>query len=476
MAFGLVACKESESDADGNGQGEVTLPDKDIGNNNQNQGNGDKNQDGGDESQAPYYDGSPVTITFFNTMGSALRSVLDSAITRFNKLYPNVTVETTGSFTFDSLRDDILTRIPLKTQPNIAFCYADHVVQYNQSGAVLPLDGFLPDGAYKNKTVTNTEGTEPLGFTQAQANDFVGSFLAEGSAFEDGKLYTLPFAKATDVMYYNKTFFDKYNLTVPTTWTEMEEVCAKIVEIDGKCTPLACDSEANLFITLCQQFGSEYISATGEHYRFDNPKNREFVEMLKRWSDAGYFATQTTIGGFYTSSLFINKQCYMTICSAASAKNLLAYGDEFETGVAPIPQANKNNPQTIYQGPSVCIFKKADPKEVAASWLLVKFLTTEARFQAQYATYSGYLPVTKSAFNTEGYQEFLAQANLAPEVPARAALVCKQLADSNAFFTTPAFIGSDKAREQVGALVVSVLNGTKTVDLAFKDAIAECKR
>ena len=49
---------------------------------------------------------------------------------------------------------------------------------------------------------------------------------------------------------------------------------------------------------------------------------------------------------------------------------------EFETVVRPIPQYDVNNPQMISQGPSVCIFNKADPQEVLASWIFVQFLLT----------------------------------------------------------------------------------------------------
>ena len=45
------------------------------------------------------------------------------------------------------------------------------------------------------------------------------------------KFYSLPFNKSTEVLYYNKTFFEENNLTVPTTWDEMEEVSNKITEL-----------------------------------------------------------------------------------------------------------------------------------------------------------------------------------------------------------------------------------------------------
>ena len=43
----------------------------------------------------------------------------------------------------------------------------------------------------------------------------------------------LPFNKSTDVLIYNKTFFDENNLSVPTTWDEMEQVSKQIKELTG---------------------------------------------------------------------------------------------------------------------------------------------------------------------------------------------------------------------------------------------------
>jgi len=52
-------------------------------------------------------------------------------------------------------------------------------------------------------------------------------------------------------------------------------------------------------------------------------------------------------------------------------------------GITTIPQANPESPKVISQGPSLCIFQKENPQEVIASWLFVKFLTTNVDFQAE---------------------------------------------------------------------------------------------
>ena len=188
------------------------------------------------------YDGSAVTITFYHTMGSTLVEVLDQYIAEFNKLYPNITVEATQIGGYDDVRDQISTEITVGNQPNIAYCYPDHVALYNLAGAVAALDNLIESDI----TVTHADGTsEILGLTQEQKNDFITGYYEEGRQFGDGLMYTLPWSKSTEVLYYHKTFFDANGLSVPTTWDEMEELCAKIKAIDPESIPLGYDSEGN---------------------------------------------------------------------------------------------------------------------------------------------------------------------------------------------------------------------------------------
>ncbi|MBQ3079508.1 MAG: extracellular solute-binding protein, partial [Clostridia bacterium] len=236
------------------------------------------------------YDGSEVTITFYNTMGSNLTPVLDAYIAEFNLLYPNITVEYTSVGGYDDVRDQVSTEITVGAQPNIAYCYPDHVALYNLAKAVATLDELIESKI----EITRADGsTEILGLTDEQKADFIEGYYNEGMQFGDGLMYTMPLSKSTEVLYYNKTFFEKHNLAVPTTWDELEAVCKKIKEIDPDSIPLGYDSESNWFITMCEQYGSDYTSATGDHFLFNNDTNRAFVKMFREWYEKGYLTTQT---------------------------------------------------------------------------------------------------------------------------------------------------------------------------------------
>jgi len=431
------------------------------------------------------YDGSAVTITFYTTMGTNLTPVLEEYIAEFNKLYPNITVVYESVGGYDDVRDQIKTEITVGNQPNIAYCYPDHVALYNLAGAVATLDNLIESDI----PVTLADGTtEILGLTDEEKNDFIKGFYDEGAQFGDGLMYTMPFSKSTEVLYYNKTFFEQNNLSVPTTWDEHEAVCAAIKAIDPNSIPLGYDSESNWFITMCEQLKSDYTSATkvdGSNFLFDNDENKEFVKRFNEWYNKGYLTTQTLYGS-YTSGLFTAQtgtRSYMSIGSSAGATHQRPAKDAngnypFEVGIAPIPQMDAaNNPKVISQGPSVCIFKKDNPQEVVASWLFVKFLTTSTEFQADFSMASGYVPVLKSVANDPTYKEFTDKADGGDYVAALSAKVC--LEQESYYYTSPAFNGSSMARDQVGALLTKLLTETALtddiMDRAFRDAIDECE-
>ncbi|MDE7106647.1 MAG: extracellular solute-binding protein [Anaeroplasmataceae bacterium] len=427
-----------------------------------------------------------MEIKFYHTMGDSLQKILATAISAFEKAYPNVTIKATQVGGYDDVRNQITTEIPQGLEPHIAYCYPDHVALYNRANAVVQLDNLINDAKY--------------GFTQEELDDFVPGYYAEGKQFGDDLMYTLPFSKSTEVLYYNKTEFEKNDYPVPTTWQEMMQLC-EVIKTDTdpttgelkypKVYPLGIDSEANLFITLCEQTGSKYTSATGKHFLFDNEENRSYVEQFRDWFKAGYYTTQSVLGT-YTSSLFtagLSAESYslMSIGSTGGASHQYPSNNAFEVGVAKVPTWEGGEFKVISQGPSLCLFNKDNPQEVLASWIFIKNYLLTTDFQAAFSKESGYNPVLESTYETgllagagdNGddilYKDWLASGNgkSASGLTALTAKVASEFV--NDYYTSPAFNGSSKARDQVGSLFVAVITEAKTTDKAFKDALLECE-
>ena len=438
-----------------------------------------------DDNYDGVYDGSAVTITFWHTMGSDNKTLLENAIARFREIYPNIKVDHTSLGDYDEVFSQIRTKLTAGKQPNIAYCYPDHVATYNKSYSVVTLDQLI-----NNQNVVESSG-ETMGFTQAQLDDFIEGYYNEGKEYGDGKMYSLPFMKSTEVLYYNKTIIDpilaELGIGSLNTWENVEKVILKLKEAYPNSTPLGYDSEENFFITLAAQNGNDYTSATGDHYTFVNDGNKAFVAKFAEWYQKGWMTTSALIGGSYTSDAFKKAndeigKTFMSIGSSAGARYQRpdkVDGDyPFDVGIIPVPQVDASNPKVISQGPSLCIFKDSNPQEVVASWLFVKFLTTDVSFQAAFSMKSGYAPVIKSVQTNEIYKKWLDGANGIDNLTAMSVKVA--LSQEKAYFVSPAFSASSEARDQVGIIMQKVLvyegqDVDAFIDKAFKDAIAECE-
>ena len=438
------------------------------------------------------YDGSAVTITFAHSMGQDNKAVLEDAIARFNEIYPNITVEHSSLGDYDTVFKTVQTQLTGSGEkyPNFAFCYPDHVATYNRSESTVCLDDLI------NSTAVVAGTNETMGFTQAQLDDFIEIYYNEGKSYGDGKMYSLPFQKSTEVLYYNKKVFDKLGLEAPKTWDDVYACALALKEAYPKSTPIGYDSEENFFITLSEQYGTDYTDASkNDPFTFVNDENKELMNKFAEWYKSGLFTTSslasagTGTSSSYTSDYFTlgddeTGKIFMSIGSSAGARyqrpDKVNGEYPFEVGVAPVPQASETNKKVISQGPSVCIFEKSNVQEVYASWLLIKFLLTDTQFQTQYAMKSGYVPVIKSVLNSQIYKNHLAKADGGDYLTASVAVVTFEQEDY--YFFSDVFDGSVVAREQVGLLVNEIFSkytigadNSAMINNAFENAYDRCQ-
>ena len=185
----------------------------------------------------------------------------------------------------------------------------------------------------------------------------------------------------------DKAFFAQHNLTVPTTWDEMEAVCEAIKKIDPNGAPLGI-SDNELFVMICEQMGADYRGTSDTPFAFNNKSVTECVSLVREWYQKGYITTQE-INSIY------NPGKYMDIDFANLGKYVQL------DGVVPIPQMMPNNPKTPISLNSLCISKTSDPQEAIAMWLFIKYLSTNEEFQAEYSMSTESIPSVKSVFEND---------------------------------------------------------------------------
>lgn len=468
------------------------------------------NPDTPDNPDKPTSSGK-IEIIFYSTMGKNLENVANKYIADFEKAYPNIKVtHTVLTGDYNVLVDRISKELSTNKGPTVAYCYPDHVAKYGLNKAVA-FDDYInstetiPAGYFGNKKA------ETLGFTAEQKADFIPAFLNEGKeAFEDGtKTYTMPLAKSSEVMYYNKTFFEYNHLELPTHWfstsandtTSMEYVCQRIRDLYPNSRPFGYDADDNFFITLAEQASTLtenqgkvlYTQPNGKKYQFDNDVMNNLMKKFAEWYQNKYFITKGTLGNnAYTSDNFKNadgtlNQTYMCIGSTGGATYQVPTSDKFDVGIAEIPQLNPEQPKVILQGPNLCILRNKNNQtsdQLKANWLFVKYMTTCIPFQANFSMVSGYVPVIKSVQENETYKseylEIPEGLKADEKIAAMAVLQCLKQAD--AYYTSPAFDGSSQARTEVKTLVPACIQLTETgtaletaIKAKFKTAIDNCE-
>ncbi len=408
-------------------------------------------------------------ITFWHTIGKTNQNTLNEMIGEFNKIYPNIKISHSQQGGYDDVKKAVSNAIPAGTTPTMTYCYPDHVADYLPSDSVVKLDNYM------NSTLIGLGVDNGLG--DKDASDYIQTYLNEGNNYTKNGVklegyYSMPFSKSTEVLFYNKTIFDASGWSVPETWDQMWDLCKTIKEADDTLIPLGYDSDANFFITYCEQAGIPYTTGEGSnHFLFNNDKAKAFVNTIKDYScvegGKGYWTSQAQLGsGTYTSTKFTNQELMMSIGSTGGTSYNVS--GSFVTGVAALPQADKNNGKVIMQGPSICFMSDSSLSQRVGAWLFYKYVTNTHN-SAVWSSMTGYNPVRTSSFGDDAYAKSSSTLiNTVLEFAATGSDYAKW------YYTSPSFKGSSAAREQITNLMSGVLTGTKTVDQAFEDAYQNC--
>jgi multiple sugar transport system substrate-binding protein len=390
-----------------------------------------------------------ITIEFWHSMSRANGDAVDYLVERFNAENEfGIIVNATYQGSYNDAHQKVTAALVAGDYPSIGQAYGNNVVTYFPSGRVVQLDEFIFDPDW---------GIEDF-------EDILIGYRNESSAFEDGKFYTLPFSKSTEVLYYNPDFFNKTGLwadrqgpvfTPPTTWDELEETAKAITEITGV-PAFGYDSIANLFITWTQQNGGAYTAPDGS-ILFNNEQAIEAIEFFARGQREGYFATRNDFDGSFFSDVFKTGEVMMYIGSTSGSVFNISDLFDFESAQVPFGPTRK----VIQQGANFFMLDNGPDKNLAAftfiNWML------ETQQTAEWAIRSGYLPVRGSARDLPLYRDFL-DSNVNPtKVTGASYLPTDYIFDA-------IFAESFAVRQTVQRAVEDVLYGDKTPAQALQDA------
>ena len=427
-------------------------------------------------------------ITFWakNDTNKTQTEIYQEAVRRFEECYPNIHVNVRLYTNYGDIYNDVITNIATETTPNVCITYPDHIATYlTGSNTVVPLDSLFEDSRYGL-------GGKKVAFESVKREEIVPEFLEECTIGEN--IYAIPFMRSTEACYVNQTYVEKLGYELPDvlTWDFVWEVSEAAMKKDAKgnfvvngqnvMIPFIYKSTDNMMIQMLRQKDWGYSDESGEIQIF----NDQTASLLKTIAEHGKTKAFSTFKISSYPANFLNAgQCIFAVDSTAGATWM---GSEaplmdisadkvvsFKTAVRMVPQFDPEHPQMISQGPSVCVFNKADPQEVLASWLFAQYLLTDD-VQIAYSGTEGYVPVTLKARNTQEYQDYLAKEGQDRKEHYDVKIKATKLLLENTqhTFVTPVFNGSASLRDAAGQLIENVVKSVRrkqTVDDKFIDKL-----
>ncbi len=229
-----------------------------------------------------------------------------------------------------------------------------------------------------------------------------------------GKTWSVPFQRSTEIMLYNKEAFAKAGLDpdhYPTDWKAQGEAARKLTNRTGSPqtwgVQLAADITSGHWTFGALTAGNDVnlMNDAGTEVFFDVPKS---VATLEYWVDLSKTYNATPPGVTYWSTLVTNflRGDTAIICTSSGNLSAVTAGAKFAFDAA-LPAGNPT-PGTVVGGGNVYIFKHASKEEQKAALAFARWLTAPER-AADWSIRTGYVAVTRDAFDTKTMQDYIAK-------------------------------------------------------------------
>ena len=358
-------------------------------------------------SSAPKSSKGPVTITFWHRMTGNYNKALESYIKIFNSSQKQYKVVATSQGSYDNLQKKYLASAKSRTLPTIGQVTDTIIPEYVHDGMLVNIDQQVKDQ-----------------FSSAELKSIYPG-IATNLKYH-GSYYQIPFATGTRIMFYNKDILDKYHLSVPKTWSELEKIGQQLKGdgITGVAFNKSYDFE---FETLAYDAGNRLITPKYQA-KIDTPAS---IKAMTAITSMLQDKTAVTAGlDNYFNVPFVQGKIFAGFGSSATIQQIASTAPkDMHWGTAVMPSF-EGKASSVLGNNGISVFKGASAAQVKGAVKFMKFLMSKA---------SGYVPVVSTATKSSAYQAYL-KAN----PPYQAAIK----AYDDAFSSTP-FIGYNTYRNNL---------------------------
>lgn len=247
-------------------------------------------------------------------------------------------------------------------------------------------------GKFKPLHELMKEAKEPLEIAKLSPE------LRNGISDGKGRLFALPVALSTPVLYINKGAFRKAGLDPekpPKTWWEMQQAADKLFDAGSSC-PYASSWPAWVHIDNLSSWNGADVSDVKGRLNFNGMVQVKHIAMLSSWYKSKFFAYFGRRDE--ADRRFAAGECGM-LTSSSSFFATMSDSKNVETGVSSLPYHDdvRTAPQhTLADGASLWIGGGKKPAEYKGVARFVSFLLGPET-QIELTTAGGFLPMTPVA-------------------------------------------------------------------------------
>lgn len=339
-------------------------------------------------------------LYFWHSMAGSLGVTLQNIVDEFNDSQSEYKVVPIYKGNYSTSLTSLVAAFRAHKQPVIAQVFeAGTAIMVTPAGATVPLHELM--------------ARYHIPFDEDEFLPAIRYYYADKS----GQLMAMPFNSSSAVMYYNKTAFKKAGLDPNKplrTWPEVEQASRKLLAAGYECGFTVAWPSWTLLESFSAWHNLPYatadngFSSNDVRLKLDNPELRMHLQKLAEWQQQGVFR----YGGREDDpmSLFNSEQCAMAMTSSGSRANIQA-SNSFPVTVAPMPYWPdiKGAPQNgLLGGAALWTMTGHSDKEYKGAALFYQFLM-QPKIQAQWEMKTGYVPVTKAAYEYSKQKGFYRQ-------------------------------------------------------------------
>lgn len=342
-------------------------------------------------------------VTWWHAMGGELGKKLDEIVANYNKSQDKYQVVATYKGSYAETMTAAIAAFRAKQQPDIVQVFEVGTgTMMAAKGAVYPVYQLMKDAGAE---------FDPKAYLPAVVGYYTDT---------QGNMLSMPFNSSTPILYYNKNVFKKAGLdpnVAPKTWEDVEAFSKKIMSSGAaKCgfttgwISWVQLENFSAWHNLPIGTNENGFGAIDSKLSFNGPTQIKHWENLKKWQTEGVFQYGGPEGGNDAPPKFYSQECAMYMNSSASRAGVVNNAKDFEVGYGMLPYYAdvKGAPQnTIIGGATLWVLKGSEAEKYKGVADFFRYLSSP-EVQADWHQFSGYLPITKAAYELgqkQGYYE-----------------------------------------------------------------------